>query len=194
MKKLVFWIYTVIGVLGFVVLDQAAKALAITKLKNNDSITLIKGFLGLTYVENEGAAWGVLSGRMNILVIITIIIIPLFVLCMIKINKNKELLNRSKLKVISFLHFDMVLLLAGAIGNFIDRIVNGYVIDFFQFTFIDFPVFNVADCYITVGAVVFIIIYIFMLKEDDISILIKGKKSLKSAPEEKKDDEISGND
>lgn len=194
MKKLTFWVYTVIGILGFVFFDQLSKVLAITKLKNNDSITLIKGFFDLTYVENKGAAWGVLSGRMSILVIITILIIPLFILCMIRINKNKRLLNSSKSKVISFLHFDMILLLAGAIGNFLDRIVNGYVVDFFQFTFIDFPVFNVADCYITVGAAVFIIIYIFMLKEEEITLLIKGEKALKSASEEKKNDEISGDD
>lgn len=194
MKKLTFWVYTVIGILGFVFFDQLSKVLAITKLKNNDSITLIKGFFDLTYVENKGAAWGVLSGRMSILVIITILIIPLFILCMIRINKNKRLLNSSKSKVISFLHFDMILLLAGAIGNFLDRIVNGYVVDFFRFTFIDFPVFNVADCYITVGAAVFIIIYIFMLKEEEITLLIKGEKALKSASEEKKNDEISGDD
>ena len=82
----------------------------------------------------------------------------------------------------------MILLLSGAIGNFIDRIIKGYVVDFFQFTFIDFPVFNVADCYITIGAVLFIIIYMFLLKDEDISLLFKGEKAVS---EEKKDDEIS---
>lgn len=185
-KNILYWIYTAIGVLGLVMADQLSKLLAISNLQNNDSIVLIKGFFSLTYVENKGAAWGVLSGRLSILVIITIILIPLFLFGMIKLKKNKELLNTSKHKTIMLLHFDMILLLAGAIGNFIDRILKGYVVDFFQFTFIDFPVFNVADCYITVGAVIFIIIYIFMLKEEDISILLKGKKGIETVSKENK--------
>lgn len=184
-KRLIWGLYTSIGVLGLVILDQLSKAIAVTNLKNSDSVTVIKGLFALTYVENKGAAWGVLSGRMSILVIITIILIPLFVFCMHKINKNKKLLNSSKLKGVSLLHFDMILLLSGAIGNFIDRIIKGYVVDFFQFTFIDFPVFNVADCYITIGAVLFIIVYMFLLKDEDISLLIKGEKAVL---EEKKDD------
>lgn len=184
-KRLLWGLYTSIGVLGLVILDQLSKAIAVTNLKNSDSVTVIKGLFALTYVENKGAAWGVLSGRMSILVIITIILIPLFVFCMHKINKNKKLLDSSKLKGVSLLHFDMILLLSGAIGNFIDRIIKGYVVDFFQFTFIDFPVFNVADCYITIGAVLFIIVYMFLLKDEDISLLIKGEKAVL---EEKKDD------
>ena len=86
------------------------------------------------------------------------------------------------------MHFDLILLLSGAVGNFIDRIIKGYVVDFFQFTFFDFPVFNVADCYITIGAVFFIVIYMFLLKDDDITILFKGEKAVL---EEKRDDEIS---
>lgn len=187
-KRLIWGLYTSIGVLGLVILDQLSKAIAVTNLKNSDSVTVIKGLFALTYVENKGAAWGVLSGRMSILVIITIILIPLFVFCMHKINKNKKLLDSSKLKGVSLLHFDMILLLSGAIGNFIDRIIKGYVVDFFQFTFIDFPVFNVADCYITIGAVLFIIVYMFLLKDEDISLLFKGEKTVS---EEKKNDEIS---
>lgn len=190
-KKQLWILFTFIGVLGLVILDQASKAMAVTNLKNNDGITIIKNFFSLTYVENKGAAWGVLSGRMSILVIITIVLIPLFIFGMIKLNKNKELLESSKLKAVSILHFDMILLLSGAIGNFIDRIVNGYVVDFLQFTFIDFPVFNVADCYITVGAAIFIIIYLFMLKDEDINILIKGKNAFKAVSEDKINDEIS---
>lgn len=189
--RLLWILFTFTGVLALVILDQITKAAAVANLKDKDSITVIKGFFSLTYVENRGAAWGMLSGRMSILVIITIILIPLFVFGMIKLNKNKGLLDSSKSRAVSFLHFDMILLLSGAIGNFIDRIANGYVVDLFQFTFIDFPVFNVADCYITIGAVIFIIIYLFMLKDEDISILIKGKSALNSGPEDKINDEIS---
>ena len=190
-KKLLWVLFTSIGVFVLVLIDQVSKTMAIKNLKNNDSITVIKGFFSLTYVENKGAAWGVLSGRISILVIVTIILIPLFIFGMIKLYKNKELLDISKLKAVSILHIDIILLLSGAIGNIIDRIVNGYVVDLFQFTFIDFPVFNVADCYITIGAAIFIIIYLFILKDEDISILLKGKNALKAVSEDKINDEIS---
>ena len=161
-KKMLLWsLFTFTGISGLIMLDQLSKAFASSNLKNSDSVTVIKGFFDLTYVENRGAAWGVLSGRISILVIITVILIPIF---------------------------DLILLLSGAVGNFIDRIIKGYVVDFFQFTFFDFPVFNVADCYITIGAVFFIVIYMFLLKDDDITILFKGEKAVL---EEKRDDEIS---
>ncbi len=188
-KKMLLWsLFTFTGISGLIMLDQLSKAFASSNLKNSDSVTVIKGFFDLTYVENRGAAWGVLSGRISILVIITVILIPIFVFCMLRIYKNKELLDSSKLKSVSLLHFDLILLLSGAVGNFIDRIIKGYVVDFFQFTFFDFPVFNVADCYITIGAVFFIVIYMFLLKDDDITILFKGEKAVL---EEKRDDEIS---
>ncbi len=188
-KKMLLWsLFTFTGISGLIMLDQLSKAFASSNLKNSDSVTVIKGFFDLTYVENRGAAWGVLSGRISILVIITVILIPVFVFCMLRIYKNKELLDSSKLKSVSLLHFDLILLLSGAVGNFIDRIIKGYVVDFFQFTFFDFPVFNVADCYITIGAVFFIVIYMFLLKDDDITILFKGEKAVL---EEKRDDEIS---
>lgn len=188
-KKMLLWsLFTFTSISGLIMLDQLSKAFASSNLKNSDSVTVIKGFFDLTYVENRGAAWGVLSGRISILVIITVILIPVFVFCMLRIYKNKELLDSSKLKSVSLLHFDLILLLSGAVGNFIDRIIKGYVVDFFQFTFFDFPVFNVADCYITIGAVFFIVIYMFLLKDDDITILFKGEKAVL---EEKRDDEIS---
>ncbi len=188
-KKMLLWsLFTFTGISGLIMLDQLSKAFASSNLKNSDSVTVIKGFFDLTYVENRGAAWGLLSGRISILVIITVILIPVFVFCMLRIYKNKELLDSSKLKSVSLLHFDLILLLSGAVGNFIDRIIKGYVVDFFQFTFFDFPVFNVADCYITIGAVFFIVIYMFLLKDDDITILFKGEKAVL---EEKRDDEIS---
>jgi signal peptidase II len=70
----------------------------------------------------------------------------------------------------------MVVIVAGAIGNFIDRVTKGYVIDYFYFKLIDFPVFNVADCYITVAVIVFLIICFFVLKENELDYLMSSKK------------------
>ena len=162
-KKMLLWsLFTFTGISGLIMLDQLSKAFASSNLKNSDSVTVIKGFFDLTYVENRGAAWGVLSGRISILVIITVILIPIFVFCMLRIYKNKELLDSSKLKRVSLLHFDLILLLSGAVGNFIDRIIKGYVVDFFQFTFFDFPVFNVADILVVCGTIGFAAYYLLL--------------------------------
>lgn len=177
-ERAIFWITFATEVFALVLLDQMTKFFAIIKLKHQDSKTVIDGVLGLTYLENKGAAWGVLSGRLSILVILTVLLIPIFVYMTNKLRVNGYLLgdNRKVLRV--FIKFDMILMLAGAIGNLIDRIVRGYVIDFFEFKFIDFPVFNVADCYITVGSAIFIIIYLFIIKDEEVNLLMgKGKKS-----------------
>ena len=168
--------------------DRITKMMAYNNLKDNDSVVVIKGFLSLTYVENKGAAWGIMSGRINLLAIATIIIIPFLIFLFIRAWKSKKYFDLKKSRYLSFLQLDMILLLAGAVGNFIDRILMGFVVDFFQFTFIDFPVFNVADCYITAGAFIFVIIYIFVFKSDeDIDIILKGKKA--SSKKEKSYDE-----
>ncbi|MFQ9934478.1 MAG: signal peptidase II [Lachnospiraceae bacterium] len=168
--------------------DRITKMMAYNNLKDNDSVVVIKGFLSLTYVENKGAAWGIMSGRINLLAIATIIIIPFLIFLFIRAWKSKKYFDLKKSRYLTILQLDMILLLAGAVGNFIDRILMGFVVDFFQFTFIDFPVFNVADCYITAGAFIFVIIYIFVFKSDeDIDIILKGKKA--SSKKEKSYDE-----
>lgn len=169
--------------------DRITKMMAYNNLKDNDSVVVIKGFLSLTYVENKGAAWGIMSGRINLLAIATIIIIPFLIFLFIRAWKSKKYFDLKKSRYLTILQLDMILLLAGAVGNFIDRILMGFVVDFFQFTFIDFPVFNVADCYITAGAFIFVIIYIFVFKSDeDIDIILKGKKA--SSKKEKSYDEV----
>lgn len=168
--------------------DRITKIMAYNNLKDNDSVVVIKGFLSFTYVENKGAAWGIMSGRINLLAIATIIIIPFLIFLFIRAWKSKKYFDLKKSRYLTILQLDMILLLAGAVGNFIDRILMGFVVDFFQFTFIDFPVFNVADCYITAGAFIFVIIYIFVFKSDeDIDIILKGKKA--SSKKEKSYDE-----
>lgn len=175
----------VISLIIFVAVDQISKYIAVDRLMGKDSIVFIKGLLSFTYVENQGAAWGIMSGKVNVFVILTIIVIPLLIYFFIRTSIGKKYTNKKK--AFSFLQFIEILLIAGAIGNFIDRIVNGYVVDFFQFTFIDFPVFNVADCYITVGAAMFIFFY-FLLDDNDFDIILKGKKAVRE--DTKNNDEV----
>lgn len=186
MEKRAKFHFIIQGVLfiALIAFDQFTKVLACNHLKGNESVIVIDNIFSLTYVENEGAAWGVLSGRVNILMIVTLLLMPLFAYIFIRAHQAKKIMPE-KTKIWSGIMYIMVFLLAGAIGNFIDRLVNGYVVDFFEATFIDFPVFNVADCYITVGEIVFCIVVFFLLKEDEFDILIRGKKAVK-------DEEIDG--
>ena len=113
-----------------------------------DSYTVIPHFLNITSHRNNGAAWGILSGKMGFFVIITLIILAILIIFYIKEAKGNL-----------FMQIALSLLFAGAIGNFIDRLLHGEVVDFIDTNIFgyDFPIFNVADSSLTVG-VIFIII------------------------------------
>lgn len=139
--------------IGLIVIDQITKTMAVNNLMGNPSIPIIDGFLSLTYVENRGAAWGIFKDtRLFLLIITTILIIGLFY---VFFNINKFFKNE-KLRIV------IMVILAGAIGNMIDRVFLGYVVDFIQFTFINFPVFNFADMCVVCGSFVMLL---FSFKE-----------------------------
>ena len=131
-----------------ILIDQITKLIVTTNINLNNSITIINNFFSLTYVKNYGAAWSILSG--NRLLLIIIALISLFLIYNFFI-KNKEL---KTLEIITY-----GLLIGGIIGNLIDRIIFGYVIDFFDFLIFNynFPVFNFADIFIVVSAGLLII-------------------------------------
>lgn len=129
-------------------LDQITKYIVATTMQLRDSYNVIPGFLNITSHRNPGAAWGILSGHMSLFFIITIVVIAVLISFYIKEAKHNL-----------FMQISISLLMAGAIGNFIDRLRLGEVIDFID-TYIfgyDFPIFNVADASLTVG-VIFILI------------------------------------
>lgn len=146
----------------FVLLDQFTKQLAVLHLKNAPAIAIIPDVFELSYLENHGAAFGILQGQKNFLVIMTILTLIILLFLFIRIPEEKHYF---------FLHLILVLVVSGAIGNFIDRCTNNYVIDFFYFKLIDFPVFNVADVYVTVSAGLLILLFCFYYKEEDIDLL-----------------------
>ena len=144
-----------IGILCSVILiflDQFTKYLAVQHLKDQMPVVLWKNVLELSYLENRGAAFGIFQGKQWPLIIPS--------------EKHFGLLNG-----IAILFF------AGAIGNFIDRVTQRYVVDFFYFRLINFPVFNVADIYVTVAAVLLILCLLFYKEEDFERILPTKKKS-----------------
>ena len=130
----------VVGII-LTVLDQLVKLWAISSLEPVGSITVIENIFSLTYVENRGAAWGMMAGAKWYLIIMPIVVIVAAIAYLI-IKKLSDPL----------LLWSVMLIVSGGLGNLIDRIFRGFVVDYLHATFIDFPVFNLADCCITIGA------------------------------------------
>ena len=130
----------VVGII-LTVADQLIKIWAIYSLEPVGSITIIENIFSLTYVENRGAAWGMMAGAKWYLIIMPIVIIVAAIAYLI-IKKLSDPL----------LLWSVMLIVSGGLGNLIDRIFRGFVVDYLHATFIDFPVFNLADCCITIGA------------------------------------------
>ena len=160
----------VISVL-LIALDQFTKSLAVTYLKNQPNIILLKGIFELEYLENRGAAFGIMQGQKTFFVIFTIIAMLAIIWFYLKrIPDNKKY---------RYLDIICILLFAGGIGNFIDRVRFNYVVDFFYFSLINFPIFNVADIYVTVGAFIMIVLGMFYYKEEDYDIIFPPSKKEK---------------
>ena len=153
-----FYIISAIIVIVLVILDQITKWQALTKLKPIKNTVVIKGFLDFTFVENRGAAFGILSGRRVFFILLTVVVAIGILYSFYKLPKTKEY---------NWLKCGLVLVLSGAIGNVIDRAVRGYVVDFLEVTFIKWPVFNLADIYVVVGACFILFFSLFVIKEEE---------------------------
>lgn len=170
----------ILFIITFVAFDQVTKYLAVTKLKDNDPFVILDGVFEFLYVENRGAAWGAFAGKLGMFIALTFIIIPLIIWTICRINQMIEFFGKKvNIKALRFLQINLVLLIAGAIGNLIDRMINGFVVDFIYFKLIDFPVFNIADCYITVATALFLIISLFFFKNNELDYLTCSKKKWK---------------
>ena len=157
-----------IAVVALILLDQVVKLWAIERLKGNGRIVWIQDIFELVYVENRGSAFGMLQGQMWLFYIITPISLVLIAFLMWRLPAQKKYWP---------VNACCILILAGAIGNFIDRLFRGFVVDMFYFKPIDFPVFNVADCYIVVGIIALMILLLFWGEVVDVIFPDKKKKS-----------------
>lgn len=155
-----------IGCVLLILLDQVTKLLALQNLKGQNPVTLIPDVFQLLYVENRGAAFGILQNRQWVFLIITVIVLAALVWALPKIPQERHFLP---------LTLCLCFIGAGAMGNMIDRIFRGYVVDFFYFKLIDFPVFNVADIYVTTAAVILIVLIVFLYKEEDFDRIFPKK-------------------
>lgn len=175
-----------------ILIDQITKMFAFNGLKNTPGITIINGVFELKYLENQSAAFSLdpisliykifhityfdthpqvfLNCKMAFFIILTVAVLVIIALLYQRIPWNRH-----------FLPLNVILIgfFAGAIGNLIDRIVHNYVIDFFYFSLINFPIFNVADIYVTLSAIALIIVVFFYYKEEDYSVIFSSSKNRK---------------
>lgn len=141
----------IVVIIGLLAIDQISKFWARNSLANIGSIPIINNFLHLTYVENRGAAFGMLHGKILLFLLATIIAIIFLVKYAISQKEN----DRAKI-----LYIIVTFIIAGAIGNLIDRAVFGFVTDMIDFRGIWVFVFNIADCYVVCGTMA-LMYYIF---------------------------------
>ena len=148
-------VITLVSMLVLVALDQIIKLLVLNYLQPIGSFPLIDGFIQLSYVQNEGAAFGSFSDKTELLAIFTfvVIIVGIMALMFKKIKFGVE-------------YVCVVFLISGGIGNLIDRVFRGFVIDYIEPLFIDFAIFNFADILVTCSAIVLIVWMIYDIYRD----------------------------
>ena len=146
--------YIVFIIIGLI-LDRLSKSYAINNFIENP----YKGTLvNFTYLENRGAAFGILQDSRLFFIILTLVIVAALVYYFVKnYKKNHKILNIA-----------LAMIISGAIGNFYDRLFQGYVVDFIEFAFVKFPVFNIADIFVTLGSFLMIIYLIFFEESEKI--------------------------
>ena len=154
--------------------DQALKYWTVTHLALGESTALLPGVLQLTRLHNYGAAWSSLSGKTVVLLIVTTAL--LIAVAWLLVKK----IVRHRLGVAAGLF-----ILGGGLGNMIDRVTQGYVVDFLYFKLINFPIFNVADCYVTVATAVIIVLFLFHYRDEDLAVFsLRGHDSLQNRDKE----------
>ena len=164
--KTVCWAASLLFTLAAFFLDQWTKHLAVLHLKGKASIPIIRDVFELRYLENRGAAFGIMQGRQYFFVVVTVIICAVILLCFARMPFKAKYVP---------LRICAVLIWAGAAGNMADRLRLNYVVDFFDFCLIDFPVFNVADCYVVAACILFALLILFYYRDEhDFDFLRRG--------------------
>ncbi|MEE0418565.1 MAG: signal peptidase II [Lachnospiraceae bacterium] len=163
-KQVIFGLVMTAALVAF---DQVTKWWAVTNLKDQAPIVWIRGVFELQYLENRGAAFGLMQNQRWLFLLSVVVVMIIVGYCFYRLPGDKRY---SPLRAIC------IAMSAGALGNMIDRIANGFVVDFFYFSLIDFPIFNIADIYVTLSAVFLILLVLFFYKEEDFSFLVSKKK------------------
>ncbi len=168
------------GTVLIVLFDQLTKLIVLSELTKVATIELIEKVFYFTYCENTGAGFSVFSEHTGMLAIISALVIVAMILYVV-LKKPK---SRMLITALTFL-------VGGAIGNLVDRVRLGFVVDFLDFRLIDFPIFNVADCFVTIGAALLIIYILFIDGKDERK---EKKKDDNATEKEQKNDESNSDE
>ena len=151
-------------------IDQYTKNMAVVRLKNQPAFSIINGVLEFNYLENTGAAFGMLQNQRIFFIFVEVIVLTVIAYILYKTP------NRKKYKL---MHILLTLIAAGAIGNMIDRVRLNYVVDFIYIALIHFPIFNMADIYVTVATALLILALLFYYKETDLNFIGFNQKKFR---------------
>lgn len=159
-KKLKRFLAFVVLFIILIVLDRFTKNLAIKYLMDKPAFDIIPGVLELYYLPNgnTGAAFGILKGHQSLFIIICIAVVIVIAFILYNMPFGKKYI---------FISILLTCIAAGGVGNMIDRAMSSYVVDFIYFSLINFPIFNVADIYVSVSTVLLVIYFIFAIKEEE---------------------------
>ena len=158
-KMLLIDVVVMLVLLG---LDQLTKYLAIINLKNHPAVVLWDCVLELNYLENRGSAFGMLQNQKFFILFIGVVFLAVILFFLFKLPEEKKFCT---------VHILLSAIVAGGVGNMIDRLRFDYVVDFISFVLIHFPIFNVADCYIVVATIVLFLLFLFVFEEKDLEFL-----------------------
>ncbi len=154
-----------------VIADRLIKIYAESKLKNHPNKSIINGILEFTYLENSGAAFGLLKGQKSFFILVTIIILFAILYVVVRMPAKKHFYGAQ---------ICLSLIAAGSVANMIDRILYSYVVDYIYFSIIQFPIFNLADFFVTTATFVLIVLMLFFYKEDDLNFLRFMEKKIRN--------------
>lgn len=169
-------VYALIGAAAALIVDQVTKYMAVKYLMSQPPFEVISGVFELHYLENRGAAFGMMQNMQYFFVAGAVLIMAVLLVLYHRMPYTRRYTP---------LRFCAVLLWAGAAGNAIDRLRLGYVVDFFYFKLIDFPIFNVADCYVVVACVLFALLILFYYRRDDDFAFLGKRKDGKEKIQER---------
>lgn len=159
-----------IALCSLLLADQYTKWLAISHLKWQKPFVIISRVLEFSYLENTGAAFSSFAGKQTLLICLTTVVTLLLLWKYLTLPDGKRFVP---------MRLCMLLILSGAVGNLIDRVSRNYVVDFIYFVPIDFPKFNVADIYITVGVAVLAFLLFFRYSDEDMEALLSFRMQKK---------------
>lgn len=153
-----------------VIIDRITKRMAVVRLKDQPAFNIIDGVLEFNYLENRGAAFGMLQNQKMFFVFVALVFLGVILFVLFRTPDQKKYWK---------LHILLTMIAGGAVGNMIDRLTLDYVVDFIYIVLINFPIFNVADMYVTFATFILIIQVLFVYQENDFNFLSFNQKKFR---------------